>query len=107
MTRSQIPAGVTEVSPFGTAPQASYGYGWFVAGEQRWPINGALLPIGTYLHSGFGGHALWVDPLNDIVGMFCSVAIWDEGIEAVPGNPKKLEPAAFEDMVTAAVVDGR
>lgn len=105
MTRNQIPDGVPEEGILGNAPQGSYGYGWFVLGKDRWPMNGALLPTGTYAHGGMGGAVFWVDPLNDIVGAFFSVWTWDEGVEPAPGNPVKLNASMFEDMVTTAVID--
>ncbi len=105
MTRNQIPEGIGEISFRGSAVQASYGYGWFVIGDQRWSMNGSLLPIGTYSHSGFGGTALWVDSVNDVVGVFFSVGTW-EGDGVMPESPDEigLLPAPFQDMVTAAVV---
>ncbi len=105
MTRNQIPEGIGEISFLGSAVQASYGYGWFVIGDQRWSMNGSLLPIGTYSHSGFGGTALWVDSVNDVVGVFFSVDTW-EGDSVMPESPEEigLGPARFQDMVTAAVV---
>ena len=68
-------------------------------------MNGALLPTGTYLHSGMGGAFFWVDPLNDVVGVFLSVMEWDEGVEPGPDVLPKLTGSMFEDMVTTAVVD--
>jgi CubicO group peptidase (beta-lactamase class C family) len=105
MTRNQIPEGIGEISFRGSAVQASYGYGWFVIGDQRWSMNGSLLPIGTYSHSGFGGTVLWVDSVNDVVGVFFSVGTW-EGDSVMPESPDEigLGPAPFQDMVTAAVV---
>jgi hypothetical protein len=68
-------------------------------------MNGSLLPIGTYSHSGFGGTVLWVDSVNDVVGVFFSVNTW-EGDSVMPESPDEigLLPAPFQDMVTAAVV---
>ena len=108
MTRNQIPEGVPEVLPWIASSAAesepSYGYGWFIQGHQRWPMNGALLPMGVFMHGGFGGTAFWVDPQNDIVGVILSVATWDDDAEP-PDVPPKLNAAAFQDMVTAATTD--
>ena len=105
MTCNQIPEGVPEEGVFGGAPQGSYGYGWFVLGKARWPMNGALLPTGTYAHGGMGGVGFWVDPLNDVVGVFFNVMSWDEGVEPGPMVAPKLSGSMFQDMVAAAVVD--
>ncbi len=105
MTLNQVPVGEPEEGPIGSTPQGSYGYGWFVLGKDRWPMNGALLPTGTYTHGGMGGVVFWVDPANDIVGAFFSVMSWDEGVEPGPGVPPKLGASMFEDMVTTAVID--
>ena len=102
MTRNQIPDGVPEDDLLRQLPQGSYGFGWFVFGEHRWPFNGVLVPAGSYAHGGMGGVMLWVDPLNDLVGVFFSVMTWDEGVEPGPSTAK-LNAALFQDMVTAAV----
>lgn len=105
MARNQIPDGVPEEGPWGNHPQARYGLGYFVLGDERWPFNGALVPPGTYGHSGMGGTAFWIDPFDEVVGVFLSVWKWPEGLErSVFLNPPLLSPARFQDMVTAAVM---
>jgi len=105
MTRNQIPAGVGEEGPWGPSPQGSYGFGWFVIGDRRFPFNGALLPRTAFGHSGMGGTSFWVDPQNEVVGVLLSVWTWPEGVEPIAMvNPPLLSPAPFQDMVTAAVV---
>ncbi len=105
MTRNQIADGVGEEGPWGASSQASYGFGWFVLGDERWPVNGALVPSGAYAHMGMGGSSFWIDPVNELVGVVLSVWDWPRGVERMPFlNPPLLSPARFQDMVTAAVV---
>lgn len=104
MTRNQVPDGIAEQVLWGQSAQASYGLGWFVIGDHRWPVNGALTPAGTYGHSGMGGTSFWVDPENEVVGVLLSVWTWPDGVERNPLlNMPLLTPAKFQDMVTAAV----
>lgn len=102
MTTNQVPPGVPEVD-WRASPQGSYGFGWFVFGDHRFPMNGTLVPKGSYTHSGMGGVNFWVDPLNDIVGVIYSIFEFEEG-KAPPDDPPKLTSAAFQDMATAAVI---
>ncbi len=99
MTRNQIPGiGITFRA---TRYNASYGYGWFVQADTRWKyINGSLPPIGTFGHGGSGGVSFWVDPANEIVGVYLSVLM---------DQTKSMDPIycfdLFQNAVTAAVAD--
>ena len=86
------------------SPQGSYGLGWFVLGDYRFPaMNGVLMPEGSYAHAGMGGSMLWVDPLNELVGVVLNVWQFDEG--AIPGQDlPRLTFGPIVDMATAAVI---
>lgn len=100
MTRNQIPGIKADI--FGTPLEASWGLGWMVQGDFRWRWgSGTLTPKGTFYHTGAGGHLLWIDPVNEIVGVYLSVCL-DIDMEIVePHMPSDL----FQNMVTAAPVD--
>lgn len=100
MTRNQIPGIKADI--FGVQLEASWGLGWAIQGDFRWRWgNGTLTPKGTFYHTGAGGHVLWVDPVNEIVGVYLSVCL-DIDMEIVePHGPNDL----FQNMVTAAVAD--
>jgi len=99
MTRNQIP-GIGCVNFYGAwISEASWGLGWMVQGDARWPYShGILQPRGTYYHQGGSGTGLWVDALHEVVGVYLSVAYM---------NPQTHEPNfefdKFQNMVTAAV----
>jgi CubicO group peptidase (beta-lactamase class C family) len=75
MTRNQIPGipGRTEVAGFHEFhTEASWGYGWSIAGNDRWLYYPAFVP-GSFNHSGGGAMMLWIDPVHEIVGVYLSV----------------------------------
>lgn len=99
MTTNQIP-GTPDVL-FGHA-EASWGYGFSVICEERWPyFGGGLVPKGSVTHNGAGGVDHWIDFENGIAGAF---------FELVTEMSPDLEPISgighrFQDVITAAVVD--
>lgn len=99
MTRNQIPGIGTEF--LGYHEEASWGLGWTVQHDERWRwIGGTLPPKGTFYHVGAGGMCLWVDPTNEIVGVYLSVCLEiDDDLE----HHWNLD--LFQNMVTAAVLD--
>ncbi len=99
MTRNQIPGLNLVWRSFDGA--ASYGYGFFVQGFYAGPINGALPSEDSFAHSGMGGARFWVDPVNEIVGVYLSVMT---KVDPETGFQFSDFPL-FQDMVTAAVVD--
>jgi CubicO group peptidase (beta-lactamase class C family) len=99
MTTNQIP-GIGVQMMGHSIPEGSWGYGFMVQGNDRWPWDhGALQPIGSFYHQGMGGVSFWCDPLNEIVGVFLSV--WSHFDMA------KMEAHwdfdLFQNMVTASV----
>jgi CubicO group peptidase (beta-lactamase class C family) len=62
MTRDQLPGIKAELAGH-VADEASFGLGWLIQGNHRWPwSNATLIPKGTFWQSGAGGNLLWVDP---------------------------------------------
>jgi CubicO group peptidase (beta-lactamase class C family) len=67
----------------------------------RWKYyNGALPAIGSFGHVGLGGVGAWIDPINEIVGVYLSVLMH---------RTQQFDPLwtldLFQDVVTAAVAD--
>ena len=100
MTRNQIPGTGTVGVTGSWVPEASWGLGWMVQGDARWPwSHGALQPPGTYYHQGASGCSLWIDPTNDIVGVYLSVTERD-----MADPDPNWEFDKYQNMLTAAVV---
>lgn len=99
MTTNQIP-GVPDAT-FGRK-EASWGYGFSVICQERWPyFGGGLVPPGTATHAGSGGISHWIDFENEIVGVY---------YETITQMSEMLEPTSsaghrFQDVITAAVLD--
>jgi CubicO group peptidase (beta-lactamase class C family) len=99
MTTNQIP-GVPDVI-FGRK-EASWGYGFSVICQERWPyFGGGLVPPGSVTHAGSGGISHWIDFENEIVGVY---------YEILTEMSERLEPVSsashrFQDVITAAVLD--
>jgi CubicO group peptidase (beta-lactamase class C family) len=102
MTRNQIPGIPAEMPIIGQSfPEASWGFGWSVQSNGKWKYyNGSLLPPSAFHHGGGAGTMLWVDPVNEIVGVYLSVVthrtLADENIWNVD---------LFQNVVTASVED--
>ena len=100
MTTNQIPGTPALWIDDRIVPHASWGYGFAVTCEQRWPwYGGGLLPYGTASHPGAGGINFWIDRTHGIVG------VWFEVITEMSPD---LEPISgvghrFPDVITAAV----
>jgi CubicO group peptidase (beta-lactamase class C family) len=73
MTTNQIP-GVPGVLLDEHHAEASWGFGWGVAGLERWNYFPVHAP-GTFWHSGGTGTHLWCDPAADFVGVWFSAMV--------------------------------
>lgn len=101
MTRDQLPGIKAEIADY-VSDESSFGLGWLIQGNHRWPWhNATLTPKGTFWQSGAGGNLLWVDPVNEIVGVYLSVCLIDSGDAMNPHWDADL----FMNAVTAAAVD--
>jgi CubicO group peptidase (beta-lactamase class C family) len=97
MTRDQIP-GVGANFSIGAYErhfaEASWGYGWSIAGNERWP-RWPMFPRGTFSHSGGGGALLWIDPVNEIVGVYLSICRFSR---------ETYDPLSNNDLFVNAIV---
>ncbi|HUS05065.1 MAG TPA: serine hydrolase domain-containing protein, partial [Bryobacteraceae bacterium] len=75
-------------------PGAGWGLGWFVV--KNTAASGSLLPVGTYGHGGRYGTFCFIDPANNLIGIFM---IHREG-----GSEERQ---AFTSMAEAAVTHPR
>jgi CubicO group peptidase (beta-lactamase class C family) len=92
MTRDQIPRLKRPMSDGFLRPAA--GLGWFFFNESTVPRRSSLNSPGTYMHTGGSGSTLWVDPENEIVGVFFFQKLRDEWRDDM-----------FINAVSACVVD--
>jgi CubicO group peptidase (beta-lactamase class C family) len=101
MCIDQIPGLAAVFGPGQLMPVASWGYGFGVICEFRWPyFGGGLVPPGSVTHPGAGGVDYWIDFEHGIVGVF---------FEVLTEISSQLEPISgmgnrFQDVITAAVV---
>ena len=82
------------------APEACYGYCWFVKGGSHFHKNGSLYSSQTFEHMGAGGTSLWGDPANELVYAYFSVSL---GFDALNSNIWNAD--LFANAITAAVID--
>jgi len=101
MSQDQLPGMKAKV--FGMPERAAgYGLGWLIDTHECWRyLTSTLLPRGSFHHTGAGGTNFWVDPQNEIVGVYFEVAT-----EVTPD----LETVSwscdlFQNVVTSAVED--
>ena len=101
MCTDQIPGVPALFGGDRTIPVASWGYGFGVICEQRWPyFGGGLVPPGSVSHPGAGGIDFWVDFDHGIVGVFFELLTeMSADLEPVSGMGNR-----FQDVITAAVV---
>ena len=102
MTRNQVPGISCEGWGGRTVAEASWGLGWMIQGEERWPFwTGSLQPIGTVYHQGIGACMLWFDPASEVIGVFLTVV--------GRMDPKTMRHSwdvdVFQNMVSTALSD--
>ena len=100
MTRNQIPGIGADFLGKIFRREGSYGYGWIVESNEKWKyLNGSLVPVGTFSHAGSGGASIWVDAVNDIVGVYLEVTM-----RVSEAGEHLWNYDLFQNAVTAAVV---
>jgi CubicO group peptidase (beta-lactamase class C family) len=100
MTRNQIPGIGARTGDF-FHREASYGYGWMVESNEKfkyWSVT--LAPLGTFSHMGAGGCCLWIDPVNEIVGVYLEVTM-----RVTELLEHRWNYDLFHDAVTSAVAE--
>lgn len=97
----QIPGLAARFGPENLMPVASWGYGFGVICEARWPyFGGGLVPNGSLSHPGAGGIDFWIDREHGIVGAFFEVITeMSPDLEPISGMGNR-----FQDVITAAVM---
>ena len=102
MTRNQIP-GISGQFVDEYFPEALTGFSWFIKGNKKVVLYGETLQSkNTFIHSGAGGIAFWVDPEQEIVGCYFSV---DHGPITISENYKYSRSDLFINAVTAAIIE--
>jgi CubicO group peptidase (beta-lactamase class C family) len=100
MTCNQIP-GVSTFFRGEFHKEASWGYGWGIKGNEKWAYYGGdINSPRTFSHGGAGGIFYWVDPVNETVGVYFSVAL-----ERVRSGLHRYCADLFINAATAAVDD--
>jgi len=97
MTRNQIP-GVGHWFDDEYLPEGSYGLGWDIHGTKRARRGATLYSEQTFEHMGRGGTYLWVDPVNEVVGVYFSLLR-----AGAPGWYPGWHADLFVNAVTAAI----
>jgi CubicO group peptidase (beta-lactamase class C family) len=101
MTRDHLP-GMKAILLGEEFPNAGWGLGWSIALPQKSRVYGESLPTPNYFnHGGYGGVEIWVDPVNEIVGVYFSVALEEDSTGFA-----LQEADLFMNMVTAGIGDG-
>jgi CubicO group peptidase (beta-lactamase class C family) len=101
MTRNQIP-GISAYFLHEHFPEASWGLGWSIEGDKRYPLRGSLDSPATFGHAGSGGIWMWVDPVYDLVGVYLSSL---RNPRVAPESLSRWPTDLFMNAVTAAVLD--
>jgi CubicO group peptidase (beta-lactamase class C family) len=110
MTRNQIP-GISARFMDEFFPEASWGLGWSVRGHKKAvAYSGTLQSPATFSHGGAGGAFMWVDPVDEVMGVYLSVFADRELPPSVPISEETRVTLIgcmdlFMDAVTAAIVD--
>ena len=100
MCIDQIPGIPARFGADALIPVASWGYGFAVTCEQRWPyFGGGLVPPGSVTHPGAGGIDFWIDFDNGIVGVLFEILTeMSPDLEPISGISNR-----FQDVITSAV----
>jgi CubicO group peptidase (beta-lactamase class C family) len=72
MTRNQIP-GVPARFGLEFFKEGMAGYGWTIHGDKKTPSEDSLRSPETFSAAGAGGSFMWVDPSQELVGVYLSV----------------------------------
>lgn len=102
MTTNQIPGTPAVFGPDAIVAEGSWGYGFSVICEQRWPwFGGGLVPMGSVTHPGAGGVNYWIDLEHELVGVFFEILTeMSDMLEPISGLSHR-----FQDVITGAVVE--
>ena len=100
MTRNQIP-GTPARFLQEVFPEAAWGLGWNVSHPmKRAPYSGALHSGQQISHQGLGGVYLWIDPAQELVGVYFSTVL-----DRLPNGFARSNRDLFMSAASAAIVD--
>ncbi len=101
MTTNQIPGIRVDLGGISLA-EASWGFGFGVAGHEAWTkFGGGLSSPLSFRHGGAGGIDGWADPETGVIAVYIEVVT-----EATPeGMPWSWAAHRFQDVVNAAVLE--
>jgi CubicO group peptidase (beta-lactamase class C family) len=99
MTRNQIP-GIEARFFDETFPEGGWGLGWSISMNYKGREHGEpMVSSAAYLHGGAGGVHMWIDPENDIVGVYFSMVIK----QSDQPSTRNWNPDLFMNMIHAAI----
>lgn len=102
MTTNQIPGIGVDIMGVSKA-EASFGFGFGVAGHEAWSrFGGGLSSPRSFRHGGAGGVDGWVDPDTGIVAVYVEILT----AETADGLPLRWAAHRFQDIVNASVTSG-
>jgi len=98
MARNQT-EGLIDLDREGTRSEAARGLGWDLPTRKNSLLYASLYSTQTFKHSGAGGAMVWIDPRNELVGVFLSVelSIRSDGQRNWRGDH-------FANAVTASII---
>jgi CubicO group peptidase (beta-lactamase class C family) len=98
MTTNQIPGIAVDLAGV-SRTEASWGFGFGIAGHEAWPrFGGGLSSPRSFRHGGAGGIDGWIDPDTGVVAVYIEIVTEDDG-----GLPVSWAAHRFQDVVNAAV----
>jgi CubicO group peptidase (beta-lactamase class C family) len=102
MMRNQTPGIPAEGWGGRMIPESSWGLGWMVQGQEKWPYwGGSLQPLGTVYHQGIGASFVWMDLKHEIIGVYLTI-VTEFDMET---TAQDWDLDLFQNMVTSAVAD--
>lgn len=102
MTRNQIP-GIRAQIFEEKFPEGGWGLGWSInLGYKGQTYGEQLVPTSAYGHGGAGGIHIWMDPVNDIVGIYFSIVMSNR--ESDQPNDPISNSDLFMNMIAAALL---
>ena len=98
MTTNQIPGIEVDLAGVSRA-EASWGFGFGIAGHEAWPrFGGGASSPRSFRHGGAGGIDGWIDPDTGVVTVYIEIVTEDDA-----GLPVSWAAHRFQDVVNAAV----
>lgn len=98
MTTNQNPGIAVDLAGVSRG-EASWGFGFGIAGHEAWPrFGGGLSSPRIFRHGGAGGIDGWIDPDTGVVAVYIEIVTEDEA-----GLPVSWAAHRFQDVINTAV----